>query len=354
MTEQQTSKTDTYTCVECEGNKPLEERYTTYSGLFICEDCYYESYFRCDNCDEIFLMDDSRGCDSCDIYLCESCYDYHFDDEHVGGEYRTQSVNYADESLSVFEAGERITDERRFGVELEAEFGANPSGDIINDLIPSQCGVTEDGSLNNGVEVQTPPLTGKVGEEFVKDTCREMRSVTEAQRTCGTHIHLEAEDYKNNPVAFSYLWYFVYCIEPIILAMLPKSRHNSTYCLSMRRLPKPSLMRTKKRVRGVEKGGKFMGFGIGRIDWAKTLEVRYHSGTLDSRKVIEWVVLWQAILRNAKSIRFNQSLKIAMSEGEDKLSLFFDAIKADAITRDYVRERINGFNQFEMLAKEEL
>lgn len=63
-------------CADC-GEKIAEggEFYETADGRIICESCYEDSYFTCEDCGDIYPMDDAVSVNGGEIYVCQDCAD---------------------------------------------------------------------------------------------------------------------------------------------------------------------------------------------------------------------------------------------------------------------------------------
>lgn len=63
-------------CADC-GEKIAEgdEFYETADGRIICESCYEDSYFTCEDCGDIYPMDDAVSVNNGEMYVCQDCAD---------------------------------------------------------------------------------------------------------------------------------------------------------------------------------------------------------------------------------------------------------------------------------------
>ena len=81
-------------CDDC-GEKIAEgdEFYETADGRIICERCYEDSYFTCEDCGDIFPMDDAVSINNGEMYVCQDCADVTGNYHHCVscGEYFTPS-----------------------------------------------------------------------------------------------------------------------------------------------------------------------------------------------------------------------------------------------------------------------
>lgn len=70
-------KMDTERCCDDCGEKIAEgdEFYETADGRIICESCYEDSYFTCENCGDIYPTDDAVSVNDGEMYVCLDCAD---------------------------------------------------------------------------------------------------------------------------------------------------------------------------------------------------------------------------------------------------------------------------------------
>jgi hypothetical protein len=93
------------------------------------------------------------------------------------------------------ESGTTIKSKRPFGVEFEVNL-LNKGRDILRDMLDRAFRLVHDGSVNNGIEVVTPILGGKLGESSVRDICKALEKVKAGtDKTCGLHVHFDAADF---------------------------------------------------------------------------------------------------------------------------------------------------------------
>lgn len=71
------NKMDTERCCADCGEKIAEgdEFYETADGRIICESCYEDSYFTCEDCGDIYPMDDAVSVNNGEMYVCQDCAD---------------------------------------------------------------------------------------------------------------------------------------------------------------------------------------------------------------------------------------------------------------------------------------
>ena len=143
-----------------------------------CDNCYFERFTRCDDCGDEVLRDDA-GCDDDGNYYCPYCA--------KPGDLR----EYGYKPTPIFH-GTGI----HLGIELEVE--GNKS--VLEDIQSEYLYFKKDGSLNDGFEIVTHPMTydflinNKIFEKTLK-TLRTNKCKAFNTSTCGMHIHISKEHF---------------------------------------------------------------------------------------------------------------------------------------------------------------
>lgn len=206
---------------------------------------------------------------------------------------------------------------RKFGLELEF-FGV--SRGKIDDILTGaniSCWdagyydsgkgwkITDDSSIEGdySVELVSPILSGIEGLQEVAKVVRLMAEVgAQVNRTCGFHVHVDAQDLSGKVLLNVYRRYALH--EDKIDQFMVKSRrgNNNTYCKSTRAL----LDRTsgahlsitcedvarlvdEHYVDGTYEGGRYNKVNLCAYLRHGTIEFRHHGGTMDINKVINWI-----------------------------------------------------------------
>lgn len=190
-----------------------------FTGELYCGDCFDRETVECSRCGERIHYDDNAGND--DLPLCSGCYDEHYVRcEHCGNVIRRidayfndcsdpfcEDCYYSDESDSAIEDyfykpspifyGEG---DRFFGVELEVDEGGecDDNAEIVINIANRDCDriyCKHDGSLNDGFEIVTHPMTleyhvNSMPWSAVMDKLLHMGYLSHQASTCGLHIHV--------------------------------------------------------------------------------------------------------------------------------------------------------------------
>ena len=229
--------------------------------------------------------------------------------------------------------------------------------------------MSDDGSLpERGFEIQTPKLAGLAGENVLKrilDVLNDTASyITKA---CGLHIHLDTSDFTSkNYSVIKRLWMFYIVFEDVLLSFLPHSRRANTYCLSIRdnyhfqeiltAKGKPQLeqlwyrLDDEKTIREQKKGKyhstRYNGLNLHAMFAMNHAEIRYHSGTTNAKKILEWVNLHARIF---DTVQQDDALSTIMSaklltDSAKKTAALFAGINLSPRSRAYFLSRQQLFS----------
>ena len=156
----------------------------------LCRSCYENHYTRCYECDTLIHNDDSYEYDG--EYYCRECYDNVCCGDSI------HDYNYKPESI-FYGNGTRY-----FGVELEIDIGGKDCAyadeilAIANDS-DEHIYIKSDGSLNDGMEIVTHPMTLEYHKDFCwKDIMRKAVSLgyrSHQTSTCGLHVHVNRNSF---------------------------------------------------------------------------------------------------------------------------------------------------------------
>ena len=205
-------------CQRCDSVGSTNDSFNTVDGNDIwCEDCIDRRAYWCERCegynsDTSYYISDRgeywcTGCsDSC-AYWCEDCDEYNADgcdrcsDEPTSNDGIRLIHDYSYRPDAIFHSTKN--DERLFfGIEIEVEArdDLRASADYAHQLESMDLAyLKHDGSLNNGFEIVTHPMS----HDFFKNEAGDFFAVMEGlrsqqgirvkswdTRTCGLHIHI--------------------------------------------------------------------------------------------------------------------------------------------------------------------
>lgn len=344
-------------CAACEDEKYEEDIIIANNGITYCSDCWGERFFICDNCGIERRQEDYHAHGECDF-----CQD---EDDNV----RPHSRDYSLDDLPAFQSatkGKIITSHRIFSAEIECYAPSSEAMRALETGLPRAFGISEDGSLgDNGVEFQTPKLKGKKGEETMRLITGLLKEhAYTVEDDCGLHIHLDGEGFEMNknpmevPKALKSLLEFYLVYENVMLSFLPKSRRGNRYCcnldVSLAALQRVTSLRQLEKLwyrtesdATIERckpdkwhTSRYYGINFHSLIGRGHLEVRYHSGTINGTKILNWVALHQKIMDMAVSGTLSNDVA-ALSPVES----FFDILQLPKPIEDYFRARRAKFSE---------
>jgi len=178
---------DIYKCYDC--NQIIEEdnEYVCYASSRLCITCYEDNYFTCDSCSEIYTNDDYDS----DGY-CYGCNENRDDDDY------SIIKSYSYKPIPKFLKTSLEKTKLYYGIELEIERNKSKiaQSKLAEKIQNSNWYFKTDGSLNNGFEIVTEPMTynfiEKNKNEFLDllETIKKNKYLSYNKRTCGMHIHM--------------------------------------------------------------------------------------------------------------------------------------------------------------------
>jgi len=221
--------------------------------------------------------------------------------------------------------------------------------------------VVEDGSLpEQGFELNTSPASGDKWIEMIESVCDALDSgKADVDSSCGYHVHIDARDY--DFVALHRLIEVYALIENALFSVVSLSRRDNEYCTRCGQIFLESSRdgtdpedKTAKAVYGryanrddFQKAKSLKcPVGYGRIRYSALnlhswnfrgiLECRLHQGTRNAKNVINWGILWAAIIDWAK----DRSASELPKQGWAALL----AIAPTEDVREWLRERREKFS----------
>jgi hypothetical protein len=359
-------------------------------GDYYCQNCYDDNYMRCYSCDCEMLSEEAYYSDRQGEYLCRSCYA-----EENGG-LPERAVNVRTTSFQSKEKGDIIVSPRKFGVEIEC--GSERPFRFASALeeLPLEVGMCQDGSLSgfeNLIEIQTPPASGKAGEKLIKDVCATLRrGSAKVNDSCGLHVHLECKDIlaessnatKQSELKTKSLFALYFQYEDVIQSFLPSKRRTNRFAMPLAADYSLANLQMVKAQSDLEALWYYKKLDTGSTDntilngvssckehkkhqsryhginfhslysWG-VLEIRYHQGTTNPEKILNWINLHQLIIDyvakqpNNKIVK--QLLKDVPDNLADKTQLLFKSIGMSKDSIKYFLERQKKFAQPNLTTK---
>lgn len=358
-------------CTECD-DEITEGEELRRDGETYCVDCYDKTFtVECYQCSDSVDTDDAYEED--DYHYCRHCFFNREDSESI------PERSWSDKNLPQFQSklpGSIITSKRMFSAEIECYYSDSDNMHKAAHTIPKEFGITHDGSLDDrGLEFQTPKLRGRNGEKALRDMCKVLNDLDfTTNHTTGLHIHLDGKDLlpktrtKQPPYALRSVMLFYLSFEEVILSFLPPSRRRNRYCKLMREMYNVQHIRDIYSLEALEKmwykvemrkelkdckrdkyqDSRYAGVNFHSLFKDGHLEIRYHSGTINSTKILEWTALHQAILDKCVERSYlgeSACNTMAMPNLQEKTEMMYKLLELPASSRAYFTERQALFNQ---------
>jgi hypothetical protein len=334
---------------------------------YVCEKCAHEIFECCEHCGTMYGKDSKEWKESINGY-CKRCVKNYSNIDHVPCRNYEEPTYEGDNIPSIF------TSMRRFGIEIEAH-AAKPRGwGLAYIMLPKEVGLGTDSSVGNmGVEFRTAPISGRGAEETIQKTCKVLNDLKyTTSKTCGFHIHVSVEDIdsQSSDYAFSNmrdLWLFYLTFEDVILSFLPPSRRNNyQYCAPLKTEYHFKEVHDAQNIDALEKlwyrlgstesvtraksehrhASRYRGINLHPMFSSRHFEIRYHSGTLNARKMLEWTNLQLKIVDTIITRGFNMSWAFQNASStniEEKTREFFKYLQLSKPSVAYFMARQQAF-----------
>lgn len=363
----------TYECTHC--NEAMSRTNAVrFEGEWYCEDCYDELVYHCENCGEGVTEGDIYSYNGQD--LCGSCYENtrerenEEEDGFERGYEKEDSPKYQSDAK-----GKYINTTRIFSCEVEAYYPEIDALREVAESVPEGIGISHDGSLNeNGIEFQTPKLKGRNGENTVMKLCQALNEHDfKVDSSTGLHVHIDCADMSrmrhSKTGAIQALWAFYLVFEDVLLSFLPQSRRKNSYCMLVKdsvhfkeilqcgtvaELEELWYRTANSEEIDMRKANKYdqsryMGVNLHSLFANGHLEIRYHSGTMNPVKILEWANVHSVIVDKAvtEGLGFISMFDMARYEPTlpKKTALFFEVLGLPAHAREYFLKRQAMFTE---------
>jgi hypothetical protein len=152
-----------------------------------------------------------------------------------------------------------------------------------------------------------------------------LKGECKVNKSCGLHVHL---DMRNKDPKKAYTNLFV--MQKLLYSMCPKSRHSGSFSI-----PEMSYREIDfKRMEGM--GDRYKGINPTAFSKYGTIEVRIHSGTLNPKKINNWIRILLKIvnLKQRENVKIIDTLEEAQKE-----------LKLTGKLNEYVVARLKEFEE---------
>ena len=210
-------------CSHC-GQEFAPEQLIPFQDELLCPACLDEQTTVCSCCGERIYKNDNSGTD--DFPLCEDCYDNHYERcTHCGALIHRRDTYYRGDDPYCYDCYHTLpaqgindyyfkpepifygTGKRYFGVELEVDEGGESDSNAERVLDIANSGreliyCKHDGSLNDGFEIVTHPMTLDFHENNmpwaeIMEEAKKMGYLSHQAETCGLHVHVNRTTFGN-------------------------------------------------------------------------------------------------------------------------------------------------------------
>ncbi len=188
------------------------------------------------------------------------------------------------------------------GIEIEAEGTGRISDDTMIELDNNQVRATADGSLRNGIEFITSPISAASLSEHgcwkpIAKALKEMRATDNSVRT-STHVHLNMRDRTFLDVTTMAVVYW--SLEQTLLRLCDKFRRGNMFALSITDSQTmldfiTNAFNSDQMPNLSNNEHKYSSFNFVPLSRYGTVEIRIMHGLTDVDKVIDWALLCNAI-----------------------------------------------------------
>lgn len=334
-----------FMCEKCNETFSQDEMHS-FENQCLCSDCLNEISIECYDCNERINRDEAYYSERNDECYCENCYP----SDNVQ-EFDSQSIDLSNNTFL------NIKENFRFGIELEIDSDNIDFDRIENNTI---FGSKEDGSLDCGSEFYSPILQGDKGYFAIKKFCGYVEGL-KVTSSAGFHLHIGAENFNVEHLKKIYLTYAI--IEKYIFAILPKSRRNNRYCKKVyNSIEKILSIENNDDFENVwnseenDNGNRYFGLNLKALKSHETIELRYHSGTCDFDKIINWINLNFAIVNFALNNTEKTILKLQKITDKENLTIenlekLFSKMGIDQKIISFYSERFSKLNNVRELAE---
>ena len=213
----------------------------------------------------------------------------------------------------------------KFGVEMEVKFSGTKSelAEIIKakgvnvrqrwsgstHTVLDEWKIVADGSVTNGWELVSPPMTDFKSLKLVCEALEEAGVTVDKQ--CGLHVHHDINDLEVGHIKNVYELYHKYELR-VIHELLPMSRRHNGYCKPLttviedvRNCQTITDLENHPNIGGGTYGGHYNSCRYKSLNFRAyrvygTLEFRAHSGSVEFDKIRNWVLFTHKMIEVAK------------------------------------------------------
>lgn len=370
-----------------------------------CENCHSDIFSSCESCGDDYENSDLSYCESNEADYCGDCWEIHDCEEEHDCDFSSTNLNttltpivsptliHTNKVFDLpkekpmdtgrpdydlvprppelrFYKGKRtkfLGINRFVGVEIEVESGK--FDEYMLQELPKGSVVKPDGSVK-GFELNTAPASGDELTKIIKTSCSVLRKYGyQGTKRCGVHVHIDSRDFKDNPTKIANLARTYFAVEDLLFSLLPSSRWTSDYCKKIN-LKYLKYMKSDGQYFNDDELIKFWYENKNKVDFNEvengqgrndryhglnicplfsprgTVELRYHSGTTSSEKILNWIALNLKLFNYAIRHYNNEEIKelFDMETGQSKFEKFCKVFNLPKPLQEYMAKRAGLFN----------
>ena len=279
-------------------------------SVILCRHCYQNEYTHCANCGRLILIENAYSTDYNDEYYCCDCYyndepepayhdrvihDYGYQPEPIFYSTDKDLVSFTDSNGDSTVILSPLT--RYMGVELEIDCAGEDDESAEEILSESNYDgierlyIKHDGSLNEGMELVTHPMTldyhcTVMPWADIVHRARALGYLSHQAMTCGLHVHVNrnsfgTDEYRQDVCIARILYFFEKHWEELLKfsRRTPRQLERWAARYGLKEQPKEILDHAKKGYHG----GRYMCVNLQNRN---TIEFRMFRGTLKYNTII--------------------------------------------------------------------
>jgi len=335
-------------CYDCSTVIRRNDAHNNCNGDPVCQDCFNQNYAVCDSCgsvenaSEVYYRDGNCYCESCfddRYYYCDRCDDYH--DRNEACEYEDSIIHkYGYKPEPIFFTVENEKPGLFIGFELEVERGdsytyVDDMAELINDDFIY---FKEDGSLNEGFEIVSHPLSKKwiaKNRERIKYMLQKLSEKgykSYDTDTCGMHVHL-TKKYLNSTEIAKLLKFFKENSEFVFEFSRRRRENFDRWCTTSEKNMCNVIGYAKKKIND---GPRHIAANITK----NTIEIRIFRGTLKPESFFKNIEFAISLCEYVKETGYNDTSLQSYLNYIDKHKKSYKHLYSYLVEKEYIKRQV--------------